>query len=725
MSSSDTRITIKHRRGGSADLVRLSGVLDERFDREKFVGKLKGSTDPFVVDFDRVPYITSFGVREWLRALSDVEGRQAYFVRCRPAVANQFNMIADFSGGGALLSFYCPYLCDRCEESFEVLFDLRFWDRAPVEFADMPQRCPKCKRNAEFDDLPDAYFAFVSANPRPRVPAGVSELLDKKQTEEKTKKRMAVAKELDNELTALWISGGMTSGSRLTRAATGLEGLVLLILEGVEEVSTGGIDALTAVLMQPACEHWLGRVPPRVLTGSLLAELEIGTTKVASLAHRAKCTSCKFEGPVELDREARAAVAKTEKVRCPECGEWANAGKLTPEAKRVRLSEPPAAVASYLEDHPNLAAGPAAPSLESTNPGGRKAVSAPGVALGGPLEKYKIEKRLGFGGMSEVFLGRQIGLEGFEKAVVIKRMLPHLAKNENFVSLFVDEARMAARITHSNVVQIFDLDRVDDTFYIVMELVRGCDLRTVFQLCRALAKPMPIPIALSIVADTCAGLQAAHECTDMNGDPYPIIHRDVSPHNILMSLAGEVKVADFGIAKAVDSQHVTNPGDIKGKTPYLSPELIDGQPATPGADIFATGLVMYAALTLEHPFKRANDTATLIAIMGDEAPAVSTRRHQVPPSVDAVVAMALEKDPAKRFQTARDLQAAIDLILDEIGRPSRSDRALWIRGLLKEARAKGIFGDESFDDLGAMTTTTPARLVGVGGDMTLALDGPE
>ncbi|MCP3062365.1 protein kinase [Myxococcus sp. K38C18041901] len=275
--------------------------------------------------------------------------------------------------------------------------------------------------------------------------------------------------------------------------------------------------------------------------------------------------------------------------------------------------------------------------------------------------RYQLLKRLAMGGMAQLYLARQQGPEGFEKLVVVKRILPHLAENDDFVKMFLDEARIAARLNHANVVQIFDLGAQDDSFFIAMEYIHGDDLRRIWKQSEAMGQPVPVPLVCRILIEACSGLDYAHKRTDPStGRPLGIVHRDVSPQNILVTFEGGVKVVDFGIAKAADQATVTRSGVLKGKYSYMSPEQAAGQRVDCRADIFALGVVLYELLTCTRLFKRPSDIQTLAAVAECKVLPPSQVNPRVPQDLDAIVLKALAKDPVARYQEAVHLQLALE-----------------------------------------------------------------
>jgi len=276
--------------------------------------------------------------------------------------------------------------------------------------------------------------------------------------------------------------------------------------------------------------------------------------------------------------------------------------------------------------------------------------------------RYQLIRKLAMGGMAEIYLAKQKGIEGFEKTLVVKRILPHLSENEDFVRMFRQEARTAARLNHANIAQIFDLGKEEETGaeYIAMEFIHGEDVRRISKQAEALGREIPLGLVMRIVADACAGLDYAHKHSDENGRPLDIVHRDVSPQNILVSFDGSVKVVDFGIAKAADQATVTQSGVLKGKYSYMSPEQAAGQRVDCRTDVFAIGVVLWELLTGARLFKRASDVATLNAVAECRVDPPSSVNPSLPPDVDDLVMRALARDLNERYQEALQLQVAIE-----------------------------------------------------------------
>ncbi|SET53062.1 serine/threonine protein kinase [Stigmatella erecta] len=276
-----------------------------------------------------------------------------------------------------------------------------------------------------------------------------------------------------------------------------------------------------------------------------------------------------------------------------------------------------------------------------------------------PFGKYQLLKKLATGGMAEVWLARQTGIEGFAKNLVVKRILPHLAEDHEFVEMFRNEALIAARFTHPNIAQVYEFGEANGTYYIAMEFVHGEDLGRVMRKAYGKDQWIARPLAIRIVAAACEGLYYAHTRTDDAGRPLKVVHRDISPQNILISFDGSVKLVDFGIAKAADQVGLTKSGAIKGKFAYMAPEQASGKALDHRADIFAIGLVLYELLTCNRPLKRETELATLQAALECSIQPPS-QVADVPPGMDEVVMRALAKAADDRYRDARQFQLALE-----------------------------------------------------------------
>jgi serine/threonine-protein kinase len=288
-------------------------------------------------------------------------------------------------------------------------------------------------------------------------------------------------------------------------------------------------------------------------------------------------------------------------------------------------------------------------------------------------QRYRVIDRLESGGMAEVFRAEALGLQGFKKQVAIKRVLGHLASKESFIKMFLDEARLSARLSHSNCVQVFDIGVGDGTYFIVMEFVDGANLRGIIDTLKAANRPFPVEEAVYIAIELAKGLQYAHTLVDENGTPLEIVHRDMSPPNVLITKHGEIKIVDFGLAKAHTQLEKSEPGIIKGKFSYLAPEAARGQEVDARADIFAIGIMLWELLAGRRLFLGKTDLETVQMVQRSIVPPITRLRPDVPPELEPILARALASDPAARYQTSRDLGIDLNAFLYRFGQHPVSD----------------------------------------------------
>ncbi len=300
----------------------------------------------------------------------------------------------------------------------------------------------------------------------------------------------------------------------------------------------------------------------------------------------------------------------------------------------------------------------------------------PAVERFGP---YLVYERLGIGGMATVHRAKKRGIAGFERGVALKRMLPHLSEDAEFISSFVHEAKLASLLVHPNIAQIYDFGRIDNVYYIAMEHVDGFDVNKLLRYSHWHHAVPPLNVVLSILCELCEALEYAHTFSDENGQPQGIVHRDVSPHNLIVAQTGHLKVIDFGIAKARFRPH-TESGKVKGKLSYMSPEALEGRPVGAHSDVFSAAVVAHELLTAERLFYAKNDYEILRRVREAEIPAPSHRNPRVPASLDRIVLAALERDERRRLQSAGEFRMALDQVAIEAGiRLSASDVAEWAR----------------------------------------------
>lgn len=332
-------------------------------------------------------------------------------------------------------------------------------------------------------------------------------------------------------------------------------------------------------------------------------------------------------------------------------------------------------------------------------------------------QRYQIIERIAAGGMAEVYRGESSGIEGFRKKVAIKRVLPKLSQNQEFIDMFLDEARLCAYLNHSKCVQVFDIGQGAGSHFIVMEYVDGADLKGVLDYLATQRERMSPSVACLIAQQVCEGLGYAHDAVDHSGQPLDIVHRDISPHNVLMTRYGEVKLVDFGLARA--SSHLTDEDEdiVKGKFGYLAPEVTRGQGADRRVDIFAAGILLWEMLAGRRLFHGASDLETFKLVQAAVIPDIRSLRPDVSPELYRVLTRALAADPNHRYQNAHAFAQDLSRVFLQQGEPvTYQDLALIV---VKAAQARsrdrrrepvdhgGILGDVIIDALHEFSNLVP------------------
>ena len=286
----------------------------------------------------------------------------------------------------------------------------------------------------------------------------------------------------------------------------------------------------------------------------------------------------------------------------------------------------------------------------------------PEPTVGAPLRvgRYEVISHLATGGMAQIYLARQSGLGAFERHVVLKTILRERASDQRFVTMFLDEAKLAATLNHQNIAQVFEVDQADGAYFMAMEYVHGENARAILETTLRRGWTIPLELAVMIVSGAAAGLHHAHERRGKNGQPLNIVHRDVSPANIMVGYDGSVKVLDFGIAKAEERATKTVGGTIKGKYGYMSPEQCKGKPIDRRSDIFALGICLYELTTLRRAFKGNDDFETMKRIVAGDVILPSVAVAGYPRELEAIILTAMANDPNARFQTAQEMTEALD-----------------------------------------------------------------
>ncbi|MGM0576208.1 MAG: protein kinase domain-containing protein [Myxococcota bacterium] len=353
----------------------------------------------------------------------------------------------------------------------------------------------------------------------------------------------------------------------------------------------------------------------------------------------------------------------------------------------------------------------------------------------GRIGRYELLDRLGAGGMGEVFLARATGTAGFEKRVVIKKILPHLADNEAFVRRFVDEGKLVVQLRHAGIAQVLDMGEEDGVIFLAMEYVDGRDLRDLMRHGRASDVPPPAEVAVGVLVRVLEALDHAHGMTDDQGHPLGIIHRDVSPSNVMVSRDGEVKLVDFGIARATDRLSTSVSGAVQGKFSYMSPQQAAGGDLDARSDQFSVGVLAWELWTGERPFEGRSDLETLDRIRHHDPGSLADACPEAPPEVVDAVDRMLAKDPAERYETAGDAARALQGYLYRVGEMvGAREIGAWVRDVLatlpeplRDRPAPGLSLDDALRlslDGGRATPSGDQPAAGAEGTVSVAASAP-
>jgi eukaryotic-like serine/threonine-protein kinase len=655
--------TINRVRVGTITHVRISGVIDETFPLSSSSAELTGLV---IVDLGQVERISSYGVRRWIEFASKLPPGciSLYVVHAPPVIVDQLNMVEGFVGVARVLSMLAPYTCRACGEDRLRLVDLQAEAQVIAEGRAPEHACPVCAGKLEFADLPSEFFDYAQRQQFGTVDPVVLRYL-RATTPSAPATLTGHLKIVQDDITYISLASELRGDLNVRRLASGLEGRVAFDFSHVSKVEPEAIPKLEQALATAAqgAKVLLCRVTPPVLNALARFTKQMQAT-INTLWLPCECRHCGHEHhqrTLASEYLARLrANASPERV-CPICGGTArlpSVPALLPLLSRSTLTERPIEEIEALE--------PRALSqylFGSTNmePNANKSGSTD-ISNSYSSTRLQVIRRLGQGGMAEVFLAKQVGVKGFEKFLVMKKILPQFAENSEFVDMLFAEARANARLTHPNVVQTFDVGVNDGVAYILMEYVRGPDLKKLMTELRRKGIALPLEHALRIVAETAAGLHYAHSYVDPAGVPHPVVHRDVSPHNVLISLDGAIKLSDFGIAKVQGEDH-TQAGVLKGKISYISPEAASGRSLDARNDVFALGVVLFELLTGQLPFKRDHDAATLNAIVREPAPVPSQLKPNIPQDVSDLILRALVKEPARRTPSAAALREEIEAVM--------------------------------------------------------------
>ncbi len=678
----------------------LEGDLDESFQAAALGAD---GCRQLVLDLSEIHHVSSYGVREWVRAAGALRGQldALYFVRAAPRVTDQFNMVMGFDGGGTLLSFYAYYVCNHCTAETACLFDAQL-DRQIFASLEAPARqCHVCGRDAVLDDDPAVAFEYMRAsNVANPLPEAMSALRQPGiWFGEIPGLRLTTRKTVNLNTTKLSLSGIVDDSFPVRRVVEGGGGASVLSLGQVSHFDLTGCERWRHMLEGLTAQGSvaLDVCPPVVLRRFLDDPSLIGKATIERVALPVHCQKCRRVqwNPIRATDMSRWLDSPW---RCPTCAEDLNltdrrdswrelVGALDPSKSRAVAAVP----------------APAPKPPTPRNAGGAPASSPERIAEEF-ADKYEVLCKLAEGGMAEVYLVRQHGAMGFRRLAVIKRVRADLLTDDRMIRLFLDEAKLAARIDHPNVIRVYDLGRSQGAYHMVLEFVHGRSLAQAMGEVVARGGAAPAAIAATIVADLCRGLAHAHQ-PDATGRA--LVHRDVTPANVLLGFDGVVKLVDFGLA---GEHHVK--GDerlVLGSPAWVPPEIYLGRPATPQSDLWGMGLLLLAMIDGKNPFRRATVEETGFSIIRDKV----TRPwfSPMPRRLFNIIRRGLEKDPAKRYADARSMEEELRAAIPKLR--GDTDVGAWMRRLFAhETRLENEFVRRSgaANLVDALLTRSPAEI---------------
>ena len=644
---------------GSDDLTLLNvtGLVDERF---KGFGPVNASKT-VVINVAGITRMTSFGVRQWLKAIDSLPKAvsEMLLVGCPTFFVDQLNMVLNFGGSSKVLTVSAPYTCPSCGvESSETLDVLK--ERANLASGGLPEKeCTRCGGKLEFDETPSSYFSFVAKYGASSVAPATAAFLATQglyaALDTDVEKPPRIIKLVYGAVTYFRISGRIAAMFRARPFLVGAEGEVVLDLAEVDTIDPVGQKEWQRLLKSLSAQ--VPAVTLIDLRESLLpaidrsldisANIAIGTLLIPYL-----CLKCGRRALESKSLAGRTWPPQFEAGVCSECKGTTRheiSGSSLVRLKTANTVVPPATEHMIQQRHEILRRT----ISDANTPPPSDFVSA-AATDDTILGKYKIIQRLPSTGIAEVFLAKQVGIGGFEKPVVLKRIERSLLERQETLDLMLAEVNRAARLSHPNIVQILDVGEVDDTLYVATEYVPGQNLRNVLERLATARVVVPLAEACQIARDVAQAVDHAYAAADIDGQPLSVIHGDLSPHNIIIRTDGTVKVSDFGVAIAA-SEHV--------EVEFMAPELVTNGAITHRSDLFSIGMLLYNMCSGSTPSGVAHK---------DKKPKAGKVRplHEVanvPPALSALVSQLLSTNPDERPSRGAEVALALAEITRNVG----------------------------------------------------------
>ncbi|HEX4423499.1 MAG TPA: serine/threonine-protein kinase, partial [Kofleriaceae bacterium] len=638
-----------------AALVNVIGLVDEHFAGFTALASLGAAVKTVVLNVSGMTRMTSFGVRQWLRGMDSLPRTvsELYVLGCPTFFVDQLNMVLNFGGASQILTVVAPYVCTGCGGESEQTIDV-LAERAALAKGGVPERtCPRCSGKLEFDETPESFFAFVPKYGASSLQPAAARLLASyglyTAVEAAAEKPPRIIKLVHGSVTYFRIIGTIGAMFRARPFLVGAEGEVVIDLAEVERFDPVGQREWRRMVKTLA-----GQVPAVTLvdvTESVLTHagdsFELARNIcVSSVLVPYRCVVCGRRAPNSQTLAGAQWPLQFPQLMCPTCGGLTRVEleleSLTP-LQKASTSPPPASVKLIGQRQEVLSRALTDANVAQAGDGATAALSGDDRIFG----KYQIVRPLSAGGMAEVFLAKQVGIGGFEKPVALKRIQRQLLESRHLaIDMFLNEAKIAGRLAHPNIVPVLDVGEVGGALYLAMEYVRGKDLRDVLKKLRETRAVMPLGDACFIVREIAEALHHAYWSTDMAGVQLSVVHRDVSPHNIILSYDGAVKLLDFGVAmSSVTDQAETM---IVGKWSYMSPEQAMNQSNDHRSDLFSLGVTIYQLLTGTLPFTGSTHQKIVKRMRAGQYKRIDEVAPQLPPQLCALVTGLLEANPDDR-----------------------------------------------------------------------------
>ena len=673
---------------GDATLVSVSGQVDERFPG---FGELGGAKN-VILNVAGMTRMTSFGVRQWLKAMGALPKSisDLYLLGCPTFFVDQLNMVLNFGGPAKVLTVVAPHTCPSCGvESGETMDVLA--ERANLAKGGLPEKeCARCGGKLEFDETAESYFAFTAKYAASSIQPAAAQLLASlglyTTSDSAAEKPPKIIKLVHGSVTYFRIIGTIGGLFRARPFLVGAEGEVVIDLAEVDRFDSTGQKEWRRLLKSLA-----GQVSAVTLVDVSEAFLAAAADTLTLARNIAVASVLVPYGCIECLRTSHESVPAIWPLQfgahvCATCG-GSTGNRMSPEAlaplQKASTTVPPASAKVISQRDEILSRALIDASVAQAGDNATPAVAADDTILG----KYKIVRRLSAGGMAEVFLAKQVGIGGFEKPVALKRIQRKLLETRHLaIELFLNEAKIAGRLMHPNIVQVLDVGEVAGALYLAMEYVHGKDLRKVVKKLQQSRIVLPLGEACHIVREVAQALDHAYWSTDLTGKRLSVVHRDVSPHNIILSYDGAVKLLDFGVAMSSVTEHAETM--IVGKWLYMSPETTQNDHVDHRSDLFSLGVILYLLCCGHMPFAGAEPREIVKKIRaGDYRPLQEI--VAVPDRLAHLVARLLAPNPDDRPQRGQEVAAELTEIARQHGIESSAASIAYILKQLFPAETAG------------------------------------